>query len=53
MYYDLERQTSGKANALSLRDRRESGQYYQYEAIPRYATFYVVYVKSAKRRVCG
>jgi hypothetical protein len=34
--------------ALSLRDRQEPCQYYQYRAIPRYVRFYDAYVKSAK-----
>jgi hypothetical protein len=53
MYYVLEQQASGKANSLSLRDRREPSQYYQYRAIPRYIRFYDIYVKSAKGTFCS
>ena len=53
MYYVLWHQPSEKTNALSLRDRREPSQYYQYQAIPRYISFYNVYVKSAKGTLCS
>jgi hypothetical protein len=53
MYSVLEQEASEKTNALSLRDRREPSQYYQYQAIPRYITFYNVYVKSAKGTLCS
>jgi hypothetical protein len=53
MYYVLGLQASGKANALSLRDRQEPSQYYQYWAIPKYGKFYSVYAKSAKGTLCS
>jgi hypothetical protein len=48
-----EQEASEKTNALSLRDRQEPGQYYQYQAIPRYVRFCDAYVKSAKGRLCS
>jgi hypothetical protein len=53
MYYVLEQQASGKTNALSLRDRKEPSQYYQYRAIPTYVRFYGAYIKSAKQMLCS
>jgi hypothetical protein len=53
LYYVLGLQASGKANALSLRDRQEPCQYYQYWAIPKYEKFYGVYAKSAMGMLCS